>query len=54
VADAIDAMCSHRPYRPALPISEVIKQIKELSGKWYDKKVVEAAIELLESGFRGF
>jgi PAS domain S-box-containing protein len=54
VADAIDAMCSHRPYRPALPISEVIKQIKELSGKWYDKKVVEAAIELLESGFRWF
>ncbi|MEJ5165664.1 MAG: HD domain-containing phosphohydrolase [Thermoanaerobaculia bacterium] len=54
VADAIDAMCSHRPYRPALPIQDVIKQIKELSGKWYDEKVVEAAIELLNSGFRWF
>lgn len=54
VADAIDAMCSHRPYRPALPIQDVVKQIKELSGKWYDEKVVEAAIELLSSGFKWF
>lgn len=54
VADAIDAMCSHRPYRPALPIPEVIKQVKELAGKWYDEKVVEAAVELLDSGFRWF
>ncbi len=54
VADAIDAMLSHRPYRPALPISEVVKQIKELSGKWYDKKVVDVAVELLESGFKWF
>lgn len=54
VADAIDAMCSHRPYRPALPIQDVIKQIRELSGKWYDEKVVEAAVELLNSGFKWF
>lgn len=54
VADAIDAMLSHRPYRPALPVSEVIKQIKGLSGRWYDKKVVDIAVELLESGFKWF
>lgn len=51
VADAIDAMCSHRPYRPALPLEEVIKQIEALSGKWYDKKVVESAINLIKNGF---
>lgn len=54
VADAIDAMCSHRPYRPALSLEEVIMQVKKLSGKWYDKKVVDAATELLESGFVWF
>lgn len=54
VADAIDAMCSHRPYRPALSLEEVIKQIEALSGKWYDKKVVEAAINLIKSGFVWF
>ncbi len=54
VADAIDAMSSHRPYRPAFPLSEVMKEIKELSGKWYDKKVVEVALELLNSGFKWY
>ncbi len=54
VADAIDAMSSHRPYRPAFPLSEVMKEIKALSGKWYDKKVVEVAIELLNSGYKWY
>lgn len=54
VADAIDAMCSHRPYRPALSLEEVTKQIESLAGKWYDKKVVEAAINLIKSGFVWF
>lgn len=51
VADAIDAMCSHRPYRPALPLHEVLKEIKNLAGKWYDRNAVRVAVELLETGF---
>lgn len=50
VADAIDAMLSDRSYRKALPRKEAILELKLNSGKQFDPKVVEAAVNLLKEG----
>jgi response regulator RpfG family c-di-GMP phosphodiesterase len=42
VADALDAMTSHRPYRRALPWREAHKEILKESGKQFDPDVVAA------------
>jgi len=46
VADAYDAMTTDRPYRKALPREDVLKIFKEQSGKQFDKKIVDALIEV--------
>lgn len=47
VADVVEAMSSHRPYRPALGINEAIKEIEKNRGKLYDSRVVIALINVL-------
>jgi len=52
VADVVEAMSSHRPYRPALPIEEALAEISKNKGILYEAKVVEACIRLFkEKGF---
>ncbi len=52
VADVVEAMASHRPYRPALGIDEALKEINEKKGILYDPDVVNACIKLFkEKGF---
>lgn len=51
VADVVEAMTSHRPYRPAQGLEEALKEIKKNSGKLYDPAVVSALIELIEEGY---
>jgi HD-GYP domain-containing protein (c-di-GMP phosphodiesterase class II) len=46
VADVIEAMSSHRPYRPALGIDEAFEEITKNRGKFYDPDVVDASIDL--------
>jgi PAS domain S-box-containing protein len=46
VADVIEAMSSHRPYRPALGIDEAFEEITMKKGITYDPDVVDAAIDL--------
>ena len=46
VADVIEAMSSHRPYRPALGIDEAFEEITINKGITYDPDVVSAAIDL--------
>jgi PAS domain S-box-containing protein len=46
VADVIEAMATHRPYRPALSIEEALKEIQGNKGKLYDPKVVEACMKV--------
>jgi len=41
VADVIEAMSSHRPYRPALGIDTALGEISKNSGILYDPKVVD-------------
>ena len=53
VADVVEAMAAHRPYRPALSINRALEEISENKNKLYDSKVVEACLELFtEKGFR--
>jgi PAS domain S-box-containing protein/putative nucleotidyltransferase with HDIG domain len=50
VADVIEAMVSHRPYRPALPIQQAMDEIKHNQGVLYDKKAVDACLDILMKG----
>lgn len=51
VADVIEAMSSHRPYRASRGLEEAIREIEMNSGKLYDPAVVKTCIRILESGF---
>ncbi len=52
VADVIESMSSHRPYRPTLGVQSAIDEIKKHRGTLYDSRVVDACLEVLESGFK--
>jgi PAS domain S-box-containing protein/putative nucleotidyltransferase with HDIG domain len=53
VADVVEAMASHRPYRPALGIELALEEIAQQKGVLYDPKVVDACIKLFtEKGFQ--
>jgi len=47
VADVVEAMSSHRPYRPALGIDSGLEQISENSGVLYDPEVADACIKVV-------
>ncbi len=46
VADTIEAMTSHRPYRPGLGIEAALNEISRGAGKQYDPDVVNACTQL--------
>jgi len=46
VADVVEAMASHRPYRPALGISESLKEISQNKGILFDEQAVRACLRL--------
>ena len=48
VADVVEAMCSHRPYRPAYSIEEALEELTRNKGKLYDPEVVEACVKLFK------
>ncbi len=48
VADVVEAMASHRPYRPALGIDKALQEISRNKGSFYDREVVEACLKLFE------
>ncbi|MBN2220326.1 MAG: PAS domain S-box protein, partial [Kosmotogaceae bacterium] len=52
VADVVEAMSSHRPYRASLGIEAALDEIRQNSGRFYDRRVVEACLELFEEGFQ--
>jgi len=39
--DCLDALASHRQYRPALPLIEAMAGVRERAGTWFDPRVVE-------------
>ena len=46
VSDVVEAMVSHRPYRPALGIDKALREISQNKGILYDANVVEACLKL--------
>ncbi|WP_262337391.1 HD domain-containing phosphohydrolase [Legionella genomosp. 1] len=46
VADTVDAMSSHRPYRPALGINAALDEIQKFKGVLFDPSVVNACQKL--------
>ena len=50
VADVVEAMSSHRPYRPALGLDQALEEISNNKGRLYDPDVVEICLELFKSG----
>lgn len=46
VADIVEAMASHRPYRPALGTKTALREISRGKGILYDPKAVDACIKL--------
>ena len=52
VADVVEAMSSHRPYRPAYNINEVLDEISRNRGILYDPHVVDACVLIFsDKGF---
>ncbi len=51
VVDVVDAMTSHRPYRPAHKVEAALEEIHSKSGTCFDSSIVNACTELIEEGF---
>jgi HD-GYP domain-containing protein (c-di-GMP phosphodiesterase class II) len=52
VSDAVEAMASHRPYRPGLGIDIALAEIEKNSGTFYDNTVANTCLKLFrEKGF---
>ncbi len=52
VADVVEAMVSHRPYRPALGIESALEEVTRNKGVLYDSEVVDTCVKLFtEKGF---
>jgi putative two-component system response regulator len=55
VADVIEAMSAHRPYRPALGIEIAIEEIANRRGTLYDTQVVDVCLSIYQAeGQKGF
>ena len=53
VADVVEAMASHRPYRPGLGIDAALAEIEKNKGTHYDKTVADACLKLFrEKGYK--
>ncbi|MGD0169457.1 MAG: HD domain-containing phosphohydrolase [Smithella sp.] len=53
VADVVEAMSSHRPYRAALGIEAALEEIEENKGILYDNSVFNACLSLFrEKGYK--
>jgi HD-GYP domain-containing protein (c-di-GMP phosphodiesterase class II) len=52
VADVVESLTAHRPYRPAYPLCEALQFIAGKAGKWYDRHIVDACRVLFNSGYQ--
>ncbi len=51
VADVVEAIASHRPYRPALGIDKALEEISQNKGILYDQEVVDVCLRLFRYKF---
>ncbi|MBN2187037.1 MAG: PAS domain S-box protein [Dehalococcoidia bacterium] len=50
VCDVVEAMSSHRPYRPARSREEILEELKSGRETKYDASVVDIVLQIIESG----
>ena len=48
VADVVEAIASHRPYRPGFGIDVALEEIEKNAGVLYDREAVEACVKLFQ------
>lgn len=52
IADVVEAMTSHRPYRPALGVEQALAEIEQGRSRLYDPEAVDACLRLFrDKGF---
>jgi PAS domain S-box-containing protein/putative nucleotidyltransferase with HDIG domain len=51
VADVVEAMSSHRPYRPGRGMEPALHEIRSARGSIYDSRVVDACLALFRNGY---
>lgn len=51
VADTVEAMSLHRPYRPGMGIESALREISAARGRGFDPDMVDACLELFRGGF---
>ena len=51
VADVLEAMGAHRPYRPALGLEAALEELKAYKGIKYDSAVCDALLNIVDQGF---
>ena len=49
VADVVEAMASHRPYRPGLGVDVALEEIEKNKGQLYDPEMAQACVALFNS-----
>jgi len=49
VADVVEAMAYHRPYRPALGLDKALEEITQNRGIKYDPDVVDACLKVFSN-----
>ena len=50
VADVVEAMSSHRPYRPGLGMQFALDELRKNRGKLYDPEAVDACLAVVAAG----
>jgi len=51
VADLVESISSHRPYRPAKLLDEALVDLQKQSGTQYDPKIIDILLELVAEGY---
>ena len=52
IADVVEAIASHRPYRPALGIDKALEEISKKKDILYDAEVADYCIKIFKEGFK--
>ncbi|TXH87946.1 MAG: PAS domain S-box protein [Rhodoferax sp.] len=52
VADVLESMASHRPYRPALGMDQALQELESHKGLWFDTTVVDTVVDMVRT--RGY
>jgi len=48
ICDVVEAMSSHRPYRPARKKEEIIGELQEGRDRLYDARLVDLLVDIIE------